>query len=63
MWAIEVSLLVGAAHGDEQVGVAAFGTAVDDAALVPYAGLGLPAVAAHQAALPGKLVGQASAVE
>ena len=61
-WAIEVSLLVGAAHGDEQVGVAAFGTVVDDAVLIPDAGLGLPAVAAHQAALPGKDEGQASGV-
>ena len=60
--AIDVSLSVGAAHGDEQVGEAAFGTVVDDATLVPDAGLGLPAVAAHQAALPGKLAGQASSV-
>ena len=57
--AIDVSLSVGAAHGDEQVGEAAFGTVVDDATLVPDAGLGLPAVAAHHAALPGKDEGQA----
>ena len=37
--AIDVSLSVGAAHGDEQVGEAAFGAAVDDAALVPDAAL------------------------
>ena len=48
--------------GYKQVGVAAFGTVVDDAALVPDAGLGLPAVAAHQTALPGSDEGQASEV-
>ena len=37
--AIDVSLSVGAAHGVEQVGEAAFGTVVDDAALVPDSGL------------------------
>ena len=61
-WAIEVSLSVGAVDGDEQVGVAAFGTVVDDAVLVPDAGLGLPAVAAHQAADPGSDEGQALSV-
>ena len=61
-WAIEVSLLVGAVDGDEQVGEPAAGTVVDDAVLVPDAGLGLPAVAAHQAADPGRELGQASAV-
>ena len=56
--AIGVSMSV-VVDGDEQVCVSAAGAVVDDAALVPDAGLGLPAVAAHQAALPGSDVGHA----
>lgn len=55
--AIGVSLSV-VVDGYKQVGVAAFGTVVDDAALIPDARLGLPAVAGH-AALPGSDVGHA----
>ena len=59
--AIGVSLSV-VVDGYKQVGESAFGTVVDDAVAVPDAGLGLPAVAAHQAALPGSDEGQASDV-
>ena len=55
-------LLVCAVDGVEQVCEAAAGTVVDDAALIPDSGLGLPAVAAHQAALPGNDEGQESSV-